>query len=268
MTLITYVDDRNRVRVWKMPLYVTVIGDIDDYLQSDSTSGVLIVHGGQADAQLPWADGLTELVAAVAKACRNGRAIIFSGGFPMVSPETLRRQLAELKLREGEHYLLLTAIINLFDEIDFPLLERLRVMAPDWRIGEAKLRHAVPTLLTLGYLCQASLLAFAPDMIDQDAIELLGGRKVIDEIHSASSMETRERMHAIGIWRGALGFQELMPLREAIEREWPASVDRRRGVDALLDVVYENTGPLPQGVLAEAFAEVSEALRCNEEAQQ
>jgi len=137
MALITYVDDRYKARVWKMPSYVTTITDLDEYLESRTTPGIVIVHGGQRDAQLKLLPaGPTKLVAAAQKACSGGRAIIFSGGFPMVSTDVLRQQLADSGLREGEHYLLLTAVLNLLDEVDFPLLQR-TVLTPRWLVSEA-----------------------------------------------------------------------------------------------------------------------------------
>jgi len=266
MALITYVDDRYKARVWKMPSYVTTITDLDEYLESRTTPGIVIVHGGQRDAQLKLLPaGPTKLVAAAQKACSGGRAIIFSGGFPMVSTDVLRQQLADSGLREGEHYLLLTAVLNLLDEVDFPLLQR-TVLTPRWLVSEAKLRHAVPTLLTLGYLCQAGLLACNPLDVDHDVAELLGGVEELERIRSVCPSETRERMLAVGVWCDTLGLDNSVAIKDAIDLEWPAGVERKRGLDDLLNVIDDN-GPFLPRVLSAAFAEVSEALRRNEELQ-
>lgn len=263
---ITYVDDRHRDRDWQLAAPVAVVENIEDYLAMNVSGDVLIIHSGHRDARTRIDNGRELLIEAIVRVCSGGgRAIIFSGGAGMITARELRGRLAGESLEEGVHYLLLTAIQNLHAEIDFELLNKTKP-SPEWRIIEAKRRHATPTLLTLGLLCQSALLAFDPRKIDDETAALLGGREAMAAVRGSVAF-TGEQLLSPQSWHGALGTRSADTVQEAIEREWPAGAQQDTGLQALVDALFERVRPLDPDTVSRAFSDLYRALLRSQELQ-
>ncbi|HYK03648.1 MAG TPA: hypothetical protein VE974_17960 [Thermoanaerobaculia bacterium] len=263
---ITYVDDNLAQRDWKIEHPIAVRQTIIDYLSMPEPGDILIIHGGQRDARMIAPSGRELLLEAILRVCGNGgRAIVFSGGAPIISVRTIRETLSLASLHEGVHYLILTAIQNLPLEIDFPSLLR-ATPTPEWRIAEVKRRHAVPTLWTLALLCQSALLAFDPKNVDDEAVTLLGGREAMIAVRGSSGF-TGDQLLAPHAWHGALAARAARPVCDAIEKEWPADAGTDDGVRRLVDALYDRSRALDAGTVAQAFCALYRALRQNQELQ-
>jgi hypothetical protein len=263
---VTYVDDRLNEREWKVEPPIAVHSTITDYLARSISGDVLIIHGGQRDARLRAASGRELLVEAIVRVCMNGgRAIVFSGGSPIIGVRELRAILTRESLKEGLHYLLLTAIQSLPTEIDFDLLLK-TVPTPDWRIVEVKRRHAAPTLLTLGLLCQSALFAFDPGSIDEETASLLGGHDSMAAMRSANQYRG-DQLLAPQNWYGALGTRSASAVSEAVSREWPVEMGASSGVQDLVRALFEQSRALGADTLSRAFVDLYRALERNQELQ-
>lgn len=266
---ITYVDDKLSQRDWPIEHPIAVCRTIIEYLAMADPGEILIIHGGQGDARMLAPSGREMLLEAILRACGSGgRAIVFSGGAPVISARALREHLSAAGFQEGVHYLILTAIANLPLEIDLPLLLRI-APTPEWRISEAKRRHAVPTLWALALLCQSALFAFDPKKVDEDAPDaaaLLGGREAMLSIRGGAV--SGDQLLAPHVWHGALGTKSAGAVRQTIEKEWPdareASADP---VHDLVDTLYAGSRALDAGTVGRAYCELYRALGHNQESQ-
>lgn len=266
MPIITYVDDHYNERYWKIDPPIAVFRTTDEYLSMPLTGDVLIIHGGQKDGRAPVASsGRPRIVEAIVRVCNGGgRAIIFSGGHSMVVPD-LRASLSRESLEEGLHYLLLTAIQNIHEEIDLDRLQR-TPPAPGWPIREIKRRHAAPTLLTLALLCQAALLTYDPADIRDDTAVLLGGRDAMSAIRSGS-MSSASLLLTPQPWRSALRADDPSAVFDAVNREWPAGGRPYKALRDLINALFTNMASIDTTVLSDAFAEIHAALQLNAELQ-
>jgi hypothetical protein len=268
MAVITYVDDRYVQRDWKITPPIALLKTIDEYLSMPVMGDVLIIHGGQSDARDAAQGGRALLIEALLRVCKNGgRAIIFSGGQPMIASQLLRDELAREGFVEGEHYLLLSAIQNLWHEIDIELLTTSKVTS-GWRISTVKRRHAAPTLLSLALLCQAALIASDPSDLDREVVNLLGGRQALDTLRSRCIPPSANRLFSPQPWQGSLGSTSAGSVLEAIEREWPRDAQREDGVHNLVAAVYDDPTALDAKTIADAYLELCRALLLNQELQQ
>ena len=266
MPVITYVDDRYCEREWygRIQPPIDVLGSIKRYL-SMPPGDILIIHGGQAD----WDDTESpknrhQFIEAVLRVCDGGgRAIIFSGGQP--KPPRLRETLAAASLEEGLHYLLLTAIQNLEQEIDFELLLQAQPSA-GWRIDSVKRRHAVPTLLSLFTLTQAALLSFDEQQLEESTRLLLRWKETECALRSHTAddvLAERQRLQTPAPWQAVLG-RNSSALLLAMEREWPHGAPPRHAVKQLIHTFCEGGSAMEARLLSAAFKELHEALRINE----
>jgi len=182
----------------------------------------------------------------------------------MIGSQLLRENFTRESLEEGVHYLLLTAIQNLEEEVDLELLRQTKP-TPGWHIGMVKRRHAVPTLLSLALLCQAALLAFDPDDVHDDAANLLGGRETMRTIRVASPSSSGERMLTRQAWHGALGSTG-DAVGKAIANEWPLE-GSCEGLRNLINLLYDGVAPLDVATLSRAYGELYQALEGKQETQ-
>lgn len=261
MCTITYVDDHPTDRDWELPVPpLLALRTLDEYQAREYPGDVLIVHGGQREADAPTKSGGNLLTEIVVHACQGDRrAIVFSGGYPFGIRE-LRTSLAAASLEEDLHYLLLPAIQNLNAEID---IDALLVAKPEpgWRIDAFKRRHALSTLLALGVLCQAALLAVDPEQVYEDAAKLLGGREEMRALRSQCASPSAAHILAPQTWRGALAVRRRDELMAAVDLEWPTEAGTRRELNRLIDVVWTDGGkPLDARTLSSAFVELNVAL--------
>jgi len=264
---VSYIDDRLNERQWKIQPGIATYINIADYFERRIPKDILVIHGGQHDARFRAKSGRELLIEAVIGACADGgRAIVFSGGAPVIGARTLREMLSRESLQEGLHYLILTAIQNLPQEIDLDALASI-VPSPDWKISEVKRRHAAPTLLTLALLCQSALLALEPGNVDEQTATLLGGRDAMAAIRAGGQPSATNQFLAPNIWYGVLGTRVAATVQDSIDREWPNAVKASADVRNLVRQLFEQQRVPAPDMVSRAFTDLYCALEINQESQ-
>jgi len=256
MASITYLDDRIEQRLWKPAAPIYSLTEIEDYLRSDTPTDVLIIHGGHRDALRVGSAPLIQAVLRVLKS--GGRAVVFSGGQPRVTKQEFQRALGAEGFFEGKHYLVLTAVANLGDEIDFVKLES-ETIDRDWQIQSVKRHHAAPTLLGLAVLAQAAL--FAAPSLDEPTIALLGGQSLIDKVRQRAASLPAQNMLTRQAWLAAFSESSSAEVLTALHREWPADAPEPKPVEHLIKGIFGDTSNFNVGTISAAYAALSEALK-------
>lgn len=261
MATIICVDNRKRERPWQLDPKIATLSTIDAYLALSARGDVLLLHGGQPEGPQDARKGRSLLIEALILACQGpGRAVVFSGGEPLVVRDLIREQLQGAGLTEGEHFLLLSAISNLKEEIDLPALMNLTVQ-PGWRIDSVRRRTAAPTLLALALLSQATLLGTDTTQLDDATRTLLGG--ACAEARGAGG-------DGIGLlspvaWQEVLGASARDEVRSKIEREWPPQMEKSDAIGALVTAIYETPAAFEVPLIARAFRELDKVLAAKQE---
>lgn len=268
MATISYVDDRQNQREWTVSPPISVLKSIDDYLSQRIPRDVLIIHGGQGDATDNGPGGRARLIEALLCACRNdGRAVVFSGGQPMIAAPVLRQELNSAGYVEGHHYVVLTAIQNLWQELDRDLLTSSKI-TPEWMISSVKRRHAAPVLLSLALLSQAALIAAEPPQLGEDAIAILGGSDAVSLLRQRCAPPSANALFSPQPWQVSLGNRSAGEVLTAMEQEWPSGGPADDGVEDLVKAIYYDPAALNASTVSRAYRDLRRVLARSQELQQ
>jgi hypothetical protein len=265
MTVVTYVDDRYHVRDWTIEPPIAVFHNITDFLKIEVSGDVLIIHGGHRDASVGPPLRKPLLTDALLRVCgRSGRAIVFSGGQPAIPADILSAELTRNGYEDGLHYLVLTTVERLNEEIDLQALSAAQISG-EWRIDGVKRPNAKPTLLTLSYLSQAALLAADPSEVDAETMTLLGGYQVVTEFRQQRTGPSN--LLTPLPWRASLGELSVDDVQAKLDREWPSRAGAATAVRQLVKAIYEQPADLTPQIMARAYRDVQRALGMTREAQ-
>lgn len=268
MSVISYVDDRYNQREWLIDRPIARLRTINDYLAQSIPGDVLIIHGGQADATYETPSGQSLLFEALFRVCDSGgRAAIFSGGQPMIAAALLRQEFARKGYIEGHHYVVLTAIQNLWHELDLEMLKTSKV-TPEWRIDSVKRRHAAPILLSLALLAQAALIAATPSELNDEVVSTLGGSEAVELLRRRCAPPVANALFSPVPWQASLGNVSGGDVLQAVQREWPSGGPSDDDVRNLVIAIYDDPTALDAFIVSRAYCTLFRALARNQELQQ